>query len=204
MGMNRFIRLALAALPVLVSADAALAQAGKKIAVGDVAPIAADWPHFVATAKGLYQKEGVAPQVTYVGNVANTVQQLAGGNFDIAVSTFDTAIRAIVKGADAIMIGGGVTKYPYSIMTAKSVTTAVLNRPNLQAMGTGDRCSPVANAIDPGIILSRGARNQLSAARRFLIDRCFSACSSLWASCCWPFFLHYRELGSGSTRRWWT
>ena len=122
MGMNRFIRLALAALPVLVSADAALAQAGKKIAVGDVAPIAADWPHFVATDKGLYQKEGVAPQVTYVGNVANTVQQLAGGNFDIAVSTFDTAIRAIVKGADAIMIGGGVTKYPYSIMTAKDVS----------------------------------------------------------------------------------
>jgi len=99
----------------------ALAQAPKKINVGDVAPIAADWPHFVAQDKGLYQKEGIDPQVTYVGNVANTVQQMVGGSFDIAVSTFDTAVRAIGNGADAVLIGGVVVKYPYSIMAAKEI-----------------------------------------------------------------------------------
>src|SRR5215471_12219545 len=97
------------------------AQAPKKINVGDVAPIAADWPHFVAQEKGLYQREGVDPQVTYVGNVANTVQQMVGGSFDVAVSTFDTAIRAIGNGADAVLIGGVVVKYPYSIMAAANV-----------------------------------------------------------------------------------
>jgi ABC-type nitrate/sulfonate/bicarbonate transport system substrate-binding protein len=99
----------------------ALAQAPKKINVGDVAPIAADWPHFVAQDKGLYQKEGIDPQVTYVGNVANTVQQMVGGSFDIAVSTFDTALRAIGNGADAVLIAGVVVKYPYSIMAAKEI-----------------------------------------------------------------------------------
>jgi len=110
-----------AALALLVGSGAALAQTPKKINVGDVAPIAADWPHFVAQEKGLYQREGVDPQVTYVGNVANTVQQMVGGSFDVAVSTFDTAIRAIGNGADAVLIGGVVVKYPYSIMAAANV-----------------------------------------------------------------------------------
>ena len=122
MNIARFARVIAAVLPALAFADLAAAQAPKPVRVGDVAPIAADWPHFVATEKGFYKREGVDPQVTFVGNVANTVQQLAGGTFDIAVSTFDTAIRAIAKGADAVMIGGSVVKYPYSIMTAKDVT----------------------------------------------------------------------------------
>ena len=115
------LRLISLALAGLVGTGAALAQAPKKINVGDVAPIAADWPHFVANEKGFYTREGIDPQVTYVGNVANTVQQMVGGSFDIAVSTFDTAIRAIGNGADAVLIGGVVVKYPYSIMAAKEI-----------------------------------------------------------------------------------
>jgi NitT/TauT family transport system substrate-binding protein len=94
------------------------------IEVGDVAPIAPDWPSFVAEDEGLYKKNGVAPKVTYVGNVANTVQQLVGGSFGIAVSTFDTAIRAMAKGSDAVMIGALVSKYPYSIMSAADIKSA--------------------------------------------------------------------------------
>jgi NitT/TauT family transport system substrate-binding protein len=118
--MTRAAALAIA-ICTAIGGDPADAQAPTKINVGDVAPIAANWPHFVADAKGFYKREGVDPQVTYVGNVANTVQQLAGGSFDVAKSTFDTAIRAIAGGADVVMIAGLVTKYPYSIMTAKNV-----------------------------------------------------------------------------------
>lgn len=53
--------------------------------------------------------------------MAETVQQLVGGSFGVSVSTFDTAIRAIAKGADVVMIGGLVTKYPYSIMSDSSI-----------------------------------------------------------------------------------
>jgi ABC-type nitrate/sulfonate/bicarbonate transport system substrate-binding protein len=112
---------ALAVLPALAFGDGAAAQTLKKIAIGDVAPIAVGWPSFVASAKGFYKREGLDPQITYVGNVANTVQQMVGGSFDIAVSTFDTGIRAIAKGADAVLIAGLITKYPYSIMVAKNV-----------------------------------------------------------------------------------
>jgi NitT/TauT family transport system substrate-binding protein len=94
------------------------------IEVGDVAPIAPDWPSFVAEDEGFYRKAGVAPKVTYVGNVANTVQQLVGGSFGIAVSTFDTAIRAMAKGSDAVMIGALVMRYPYSIMSDADIKSA--------------------------------------------------------------------------------
>jgi NitT/TauT family transport system substrate-binding protein len=105
------------------ASGAALAQTAKTINVGDVAPIAADWPHFVALERNLYRREGVAPQVTYVGNVADTVRQMVGGSFEVAVSTFDTALRAIANGADAVLIAGVVIKYPYSIMTAPNIAS---------------------------------------------------------------------------------
>lgn len=110
-------------LAVFGGARSAAAAAPVPIAVGDVAPLAADWPQFVAADKGFYRDAGVAPDVTYVGNVANTVQQLVGGSFDIAVSTFDTAVRAIANGGGALMIGATVTKYPYSVMVAPSITS---------------------------------------------------------------------------------
>ena len=98
------------------SADAE-AQALKKISDGQVSRTAPNWPSFIAAEKGFFRHEGVELETIYVGNVANTVQQLVAGSFDVASSTFDTAIRAIGNGGTAVMIGGVVTKYPYSIMT---------------------------------------------------------------------------------------
>ena len=118
------ICLASAAAALLFHPGVSRAAEPASIEVGDVAPIAPDWPSFVAQDEGFYQKNGVTPKVTYVGNVANTVQQLIGGSFGIAVSTFDTAIRAMAKGSDAVMIGALVSKYPYSIMSAPDIKTA--------------------------------------------------------------------------------
>ena len=100
------------------------AQALKKINDGQVSRTAPNWPAFIAAEKGFYRREGVELETVYVGNVANTVQQLVAGSFDVASSTFDTAVRAIANGGNAVMIGGAVTKYPYSIMTAPDITTA--------------------------------------------------------------------------------
>ncbi|HXP29532.1 MAG TPA: ABC transporter substrate-binding protein [Stellaceae bacterium] len=119
--MKRRFSLLAVVLGILACGSVAQAQALKKISVGDVAPIAADWPHFVAEEKGFYRGAGVAPEVIYVGNVANTVKQLVGGSFDIAVSTFDTAVRAIANGGTTVMIGASVVKYPYSIMVTPDI-----------------------------------------------------------------------------------
>ena len=101
----------------------AQAQALKKINDGQVSRTAPNWPSFIAIERGFFRRQGVELETSYVGNVANTVQQLVGGSFDVASSTFDTAIRAIGNGGNAVMVGGMVTKYPYSIMTAPNIAT---------------------------------------------------------------------------------
>jgi NitT/TauT family transport system substrate-binding protein len=102
----------------------AQAQALKKISDGQVSKTAPNWANFIAVEKGFFRREGIELETVYVGNVANTVQQLVAGSFDVASSTFDTAVRAIANGGNAVMIGGVVTKYPYSIMAVSNVATA--------------------------------------------------------------------------------
>jgi ABC-type nitrate/sulfonate/bicarbonate transport system substrate-binding protein len=99
----------------------AQAQSPKKISDGQVSRTAPNWPSFIAAEKGFFRRAGVELETAYVGNVANTVQQLVGGSFDVASSTFDTAIRAVANGGSAVLVGGMVTKYPYSIMTAANI-----------------------------------------------------------------------------------
>src|SRR5262249_2383924 len=100
------------------------AQALKKISDGQVSKTAPNWPNFIAVEKGFFRREGVELETVYVGNVANTVQQLVAGSFDVCSSTFDTAIRAVANGGNAVLIAGQVTKYPYSIMSAKDINSA--------------------------------------------------------------------------------
>jgi ABC-type nitrate/sulfonate/bicarbonate transport system substrate-binding protein len=120
MRLTAIMLLCFAAAPL----TGAKAQTLKKVSDGQVSRTAPNWPNFIAVEKGFFRREGVELETTYVGNVANTVQQLVAGSFDVASSTFDTAIRAIANGGDAVMIGGIVTKYPYSIMAAPGVAAA--------------------------------------------------------------------------------
>jgi ABC-type nitrate/sulfonate/bicarbonate transport system substrate-binding protein len=107
-----------------MTVGAASAQTLQKIKIGHVAPTASNWTNFVANDKGFFKRQGLEEEVTYTGNVANVVQQTVGGSYDIAISTFDTAIRAIANGGNVVLIGGIVVKYPYSIMTAPSIGKA--------------------------------------------------------------------------------
>jgi len=109
---------------IAAAVTGAEAQALKKISDGQVSRTAPNWPNFIAAEKGFFKREGVELETSYVGNVANTVQQLVAGSFDVASSTFDTAVRAIGNGGNAVMIGGLVTKYPYSIMAVADVKSA--------------------------------------------------------------------------------
>lgn len=122
----RVARLAVKLLFCAVCLVPGLAQAQtlKRIADGQVSKTAPNWANFIAADKGFFRREGIELETIYVGNVANTVQQLVAGSFDVASSTFDTAIRAVANGGNAVLIGGVVTKYPYSIMSTKEITTA--------------------------------------------------------------------------------
>jgi ABC-type nitrate/sulfonate/bicarbonate transport system substrate-binding protein len=100
------------------------AQALKRVSDGQVSKTAPNWPNFIAMEKGFFRREGIELETVYVGNVANTVQQLVAGSFDVCSSTFDTAIRAVANGGNAVLVAGLVTKYPYSIMSAKDIGSA--------------------------------------------------------------------------------
>ncbi len=96
----------------------------RKITIGDVAPIAAAWPQFVAQDQKLFEKHGLDATVTYVGSAANAVQQLVGGAYDVGLGTFDTALRAAGHGARITVLGTPVVKYPYSIIVAPDIRNA--------------------------------------------------------------------------------
>jgi ABC-type nitrate/sulfonate/bicarbonate transport system substrate-binding protein len=124
MQLPRLVATMLLCAVCITPVDGAHAQALRKISEGQVSKTAPNWPNFIAAEKGFLRRESLELETVYVGNVANTVQQLVAGSFDVASSTFDTAIRAIANGGNAVLVGGVVTKYPYSIMSTKDVTAA--------------------------------------------------------------------------------
>lgn len=114
-------RLRLAALvgvAALWSLSAGTSSSAEMVRTVEISPIAIYWPSFVADANGLYAKHGVETSVTYVPNDANSLQQLVAGEFDIALSGFDNALRAAGKGADIRLIGATALRVPTSAIAA--------------------------------------------------------------------------------------
>ena len=91
--------------------------------MGDVAPISAAWPTFVAVDKGLFKAHGLDVTVTYAGSAAAAVQQLVGGAFDVGLSTFDSALRAAGAGAPVTVLGVTAIKYPYSLLVSPDINS---------------------------------------------------------------------------------
>lgn len=123
----RVLKHAVIAASLIACAATMQAQAQNaptKISIGDVAPIAAAWPLFVAQDQKLFEKHGLEPKVTYAGSAANAVQQLVGGAYDVSVGTFDSALRAAGHGAPIVVLGTPVVKYPYSIIVSPDIRTA--------------------------------------------------------------------------------
>ena len=113
-----------AALAVMFASAAPARAQTVKLNVGDVAPISASWPSFVAQDRGMFRAHGLDVTVNYAGSAAAAVQQLVGGAFDISQSTFDSTLRAAAAGAPVTVLGATAVKYPYSVMAAPDVKTA--------------------------------------------------------------------------------
>lgn len=115
--------LALALVPLLAVSSVA-AQARVKVRTGEVAPIALFWPGMVAQKQKFYEREGLEVEQNFVGSVGGIVQQVIGGSLDFGFTTAETVMRAVDKGADVVIIGETVIKWPYSIMTQKDINSA--------------------------------------------------------------------------------
>jgi NitT/TauT family transport system substrate-binding protein len=116
-------RIIIAAFSLVLCATTSIGAhaAATKVNFGTASASAINWPEFIAEDQGFFKAENLEFQITYTGNNATVVQQLIGGNFDLGQTTFETAIRAIDKGASIIMIGSTMIKFSYSIMAQKDI-----------------------------------------------------------------------------------
>lgn len=102
----------------------ATAAEAATVRAGENAPIGLFWPGLIALKNGFYKAEGLQVDLSYVGSVTASVQQLIGGSIDFGYTTCEVALQAIEKGADASIIGSTTIKYPYSMMSARDVKSA--------------------------------------------------------------------------------
>jgi NitT/TauT family transport system substrate-binding protein len=112
-----------AALTALVGLGGGDASALNKLRLGDTSPSAPSLPVMIAIDHGFYAAENLEVEITYTGNNTTVAQQLIGRNFDLGLTTFETAIRAIDKGAPVQITGSVMLKYAYSMMADKSINS---------------------------------------------------------------------------------
>jgi NitT/TauT family transport system substrate-binding protein len=122
--LKRSIQAAAAVVLVIALAAPTEAQTRKKVRTGEVAPIALFWPGMIAQKQKFYEREGLEVEQNFVGTVGGIVQQVIAESLDFGFTTAETAMRAIDKGADVVIIGETVIKWPYSIMVQKDIRTA--------------------------------------------------------------------------------
>lgn len=120
--MLRRAGFALLAIVAAAQAAPAIAQNSnlKVITRGTVSATAADWPDFVARAKGFYEKEGLKVEHAVISPTTIT-PSLIGGSVQIGFINASQMIIADKAGADLVAIGKGADPSPYSLMAQPSI-----------------------------------------------------------------------------------
>ena len=126
------VLLAAAVVPVLLSACGGGSDSGSSggtsadgittIQTVTMSITGTHWREFVAEAQGYYADEGLKVEETVVKpNI--TVDSLLSGSAQIAFGDAGTAFQADERGADLALVGQGMDKQNYSLITAKDVTS---------------------------------------------------------------------------------
>ena len=108
---------------VLLFANTSL-SAAEKLFVG-YAGMSADLSHvWIAKEAGLFEKYGVDVVPIYFSGGRPLMQALIAGDIQLAATGGITSIRAIVAGAELIIIAGYMNKLTYTFFTSKDITRA--------------------------------------------------------------------------------
>ena len=91
------------------------------IRLGDTAALPMAWPIYIADKKGFFAENGLKIEITYTNANPAAAQQTVAGNFDMAVTTYETGIRAIVNDAPLKIVGSLMRAFPYTIMSQQNV-----------------------------------------------------------------------------------
>ncbi|HLI27132.1 MAG TPA: ABC transporter substrate-binding protein [Chloroflexota bacterium] len=82
----------------------------------------AQWPEFVAQAKGFYAREGLTID-TLVVDVRALIPSLIGGSFEISFASATDLVLAIDRGANLVAVGSGLDRAPYALITPPTLRT---------------------------------------------------------------------------------
>ena len=108
---------------VLLFANTSL-SAAEKLFVG-YAGMSADLSHvWIAKEAGLFEKYGVDVVPIYFSGGRPLMQALIAGDIQLAATGGITSVRAIVAGAELIIIAGYMNKLTYTFFTSKEITRA--------------------------------------------------------------------------------
>lgn len=83
-------------------------------------PLADHSPYFLAKANGLYDDAGLDVNIEFGKGSADSVQRVATGQSDIAISDAGSVVAAAGKGAELLMVGMLFDKGPQAIWTTKA------------------------------------------------------------------------------------
>ena len=70
---------------------------------------------------GLLKKYGVEGETVLVPGTSRQIQALIGDSIQFAHVDAAGHVRAVMRGADIVMIGGSFNKFPFSLVTAKEI-----------------------------------------------------------------------------------
>jgi ABC-type nitrate/sulfonate/bicarbonate transport system substrate-binding protein len=79
------------------------------------------WPLYVAQAKRLFEREGVAVELTLTGSSVRQLERLVAGGFDIGIQQADHVVRAVERGSDLFIFMAHAHAPDLSLVAAPGV-----------------------------------------------------------------------------------
>jgi ABC-type nitrate/sulfonate/bicarbonate transport system substrate-binding protein len=97
-------------------------RGAEKLQVG-YSGISGDLAHlWIAKEAGLFEKYGLDVEPVYFKSGTNQTQSLTSGEIKLAQTATITSMRAMLAGADLIVIAGYMNRFPYIFYTSKDIT----------------------------------------------------------------------------------
>ncbi len=110
---------AAAAVPAPLFAQAA----PRSIAVGLTAKTASDWGMYIADKLGMFEKNGLKPDIIVTGSSAANAQQLTAGSVDFGEVSTTQLIEAVLGEAPIVSVINRTNNAPYVIVSKKGYTS---------------------------------------------------------------------------------
>jgi ABC-type nitrate/sulfonate/bicarbonate transport system substrate-binding protein len=123
--MRVSIRLALAAGLAVTLGSGAFAQSANGITTitrASMSRTSNEWPLFVATHKGFFDREKIAVKTSVI-SPATITSSLIGGAVEIGFIPAYQLVLSVEKGANVVAIGQGLDPAPYFLMVPASIKT---------------------------------------------------------------------------------